>query len=71
MKIKTLLEMLNRYSPEDELCVLYWDKDNFDYEELTVSAWSQICKEFDEWEDAGSDVSEWLSEAVFKKAEAE
>jgi hypothetical protein len=71
MKIKTLLEMLNRYSPEDELCVLYWDRDNFDYEELTVSAWSEICKEFDEWEDAGLDVSEWLSEAVSKKAEAE
>jgi hypothetical protein len=74
MKVKTLLEMLSRYSPEDELCVLYWDKEQFDYrddehEVLTTEKWAEISKEFDEWEDAGHQVSEWIADAVIEKVE--
>ena len=74
MKVKTLLEMLSRHSPEEELCVLYWDKEQFDYrddehEVLTTEAWAEICKEFDEWADAGHHVSEWIADAVIEKVE--
>ena len=74
MKVKTLLEMLGRHSPEEELCVLYWDKEQFDYrddehEVLTTEAWAEICKEFDEWEDAGHASGEWIADAVIEKVE--
>ena len=74
MKVKTLLEMLSRYSPEDELCVLYWDKPQYDFEEdediaLTSEAWEKVCKEFDQWENAGHEVTAWISDAVFENAE--
>jgi hypothetical protein len=74
MKVKTLLEMLSRHSPEEELCVLYWDKEQFDYrddehEVLTTEAWAEICKEFDEWDGAGHQVSEWIADAVIEKVE--
>lgn len=74
MRVKTLLEMLSRYAPEDNLCVLFWDKDCFDYPsddetELTAQAWDEICDEFDEWADAGQDVGEWIADAVAEKAE--
>ena len=69
--------MLGRYSPEEELCVLYWDKEQFDYrddehEVLTTEAWAEICKEFDEYfmhEGAGHHVSEWIADAVIEKVE--
>ena len=66
--------MLSRYSPDDELCILYWDKEQFDYrddehEVLTTEKWAEICKEFDEWEDAGHSVSEWIADAVIEKVE--
>ena len=74
MKVKTLLEMLSRHSPEEELCVLYWDKEQFDYRDdeheiLTTEAWAEICKEFDEWEDAGHASGEWIADAVIEKVD--
>ena len=30
MIIKQAIEMLNRYSPDDELCILWWDKPQFE-----------------------------------------
>ena len=75
MKIKQAIEMLSRYSPDDEICILYWDKEQFDYrddehEVLTTEKWAEICKEFDEWEYAGHSVSEWISEAVHDNLES-
>ena len=74
MKVKTLLEMLSRYSPEDELCVLYWDKEQYDFNEdedvaLTPEAWEKVCKEFDEWDNAGQELTAWISDAVFENLE--
>jgi hypothetical protein len=72
--IKQIIEMLSRYHPDDELCILYWDKEQFDYrddehEVLTTEKWAEICKEFDGWEDAGHSVSEWIADAVIEKVE--
>lgn len=77
MKVKTLLEMIGRLNPEDELCVLYWDKEQFDYrdeehEVLTTEAWAEICKEFDESRSVVGPmhhVSEWIADAVIEKVE--
>jgi hypothetical protein len=72
MKIKQVIEMLSRYSPEDELCILWWDKPQFDNMDgllLDEEAWARICKEFDEWEHAGSEVNQWILDASIDYAE--
>jgi hypothetical protein len=64
--------MLSRYSPEDELCILWWDKpqfDNLDGLVLDDEAWARICKEFDEWDNAGADVNQWILDASIDYAE--
>ena len=74
MKIKQVMEMLSRYSPEDELCILWWDKPQFEFPEdyeikLTDEGWARICKEFDEWENAGSEINQWMLDASIEYAE--
>jgi hypothetical protein len=72
MKIKQVIDMLSRYSPEDELCILWWDKpqfDNLDGLVLDDEAWARICKEFDEWDNAGADVNQWILDASIDYAE--
>jgi hypothetical protein len=72
MKAKQAIEMLSKYSPEDEVCILWWDKpqfENYDGLTLTDAGWSEICKQFDEWEDAGSDVNQWVVDASLELAE--
>jgi hypothetical protein len=69
MKIKLVIEMLSRYSPDDEICLLYWDNEQYDYAEeedfsLTLENWAKICDEFDNWDNAGESVTRWISEAV-------
>jgi len=72
MKVSALLKQLNDLNPNDEICVLYWIKESYDYsdveeEEITLEAWAEICTEFDEWDDAGHDVSQWIADAVIEK----
>ena len=72
MKVKQAIEMLGRYSAEDEVCILWWDKpqfENYDGLTLTDDGWAEICKQFDEWEDAGSDVNQWVVDASLELAE--
>jgi hypothetical protein len=69
MKIKLAIEILSRYSPDDEICLLYWDKEQYDYAEeedfsLTAENWAKVCDEFDNWDNAGESVTRWISEAV-------
>jgi hypothetical protein len=73
MKAKEMLKVLSDMKPEDELCVLWWTKENYEYSpddevKLTDEAWTEICKEFDAWDNAGQDVSEWIADAVIEKA---
>lgn len=64
MKVSELLRRLNTYyKPDDELCVMYWDKPCLE-SELSTESWSAICAEFDDWEEAGAEISEWIAEAV-------
>lgn len=53
MKVRTLMEALQKMNPEDEICVLLYTKEMFDYApedevELTTEAWDKICQDFDE-----------------------
>lgn len=74
MKVSELLTQLQALDPSDDICVLYWEKSSYDYDDddetvLTQEAWVEICKEFDEWEDAGTELSEWIADAVIEKTE--
>jgi hypothetical protein len=74
MKVKDLLEALSQYEPDKDICVLWWDKETYDYtpeseEQLSSEAWARICKEFDEWEEAGLDESQWIADAVIEYSE--
>lgn len=73
MKVKEIMEMIGRYEPEEELIILWWDRpqfDNLDGLQLTDAHWSQICKEFDEWDSAGADINQWVLDSALEYAEA-
>ena len=74
MKVSELLTQLQALDPSDDICVLYWEKSSYDYSPddelvLTDEGWTEICKEFDSWDNAGQDVSQWIADAVVEKAE--
>lgn len=75
MKVQTLIEALQKMNPEEEICVLLYSKDMFDYDpedevELTTEAWNKICQDFDEvpfrdiWESLASAVSDETTDRV-------
>jgi hypothetical protein len=69
MKVKDLIKALQETTnPDDEILVLWWEKQNFDFPEdyeltLTDEGWLKISQEFDEWDGAGQKISEWIAEA--------
>jgi hypothetical protein len=74
VKVSELLKQLGELNPNDDICVLYWEKPSYDYDDddenvLTAEAWAEICAEFDDWEDAGTELSEWIADAVIEKSE--
>lgn len=65
MKVEQLIKMLEKsHKPTDDICVLWWDKPS---DELSEEGWTEICLQFDEWEDAGLDISEWIADAVAER----
>lgn len=75
MKVSQLIKVLQENNkPDDEIIVLWWEKQNFDFDEgdileLTDEAWLKISKEFDSWDNAGEQVGEWIADAVLENAE--
>jgi len=74
VKVSELMKQLGELKPDDDIIALWWEKPSFDYDpedevQLTDSAWQEICREFNEWEDAGNDISEWIADAVIEKSE--
>jgi hypothetical protein len=74
MKVKDLLKSMNELDPEDDVCALFWIKPHYEFLgedelKLTDEGWAEVCKEFDEWDNAGQDVTEWIADAVIEKAE--
>lgn len=73
MQVKTFIEALQKMDPEEEVCVLMYTKDMFDYDpedevELTLESWNKICQDFDEvpfndiWESISSTVCDEATE---------
>jgi len=63
---KELIERLKAFGPKDKLLVLFWGKDEFDFEhdrELTTKEWSNILSEVDE-EGAEQEIKDQIDEAV-------
>lgn len=74
MKVGKLIEALGKYQADEDICVLWWDKETYDYnpleeEHLSKEAWAEICREFHEWDEAGLEVSQWIADAVIEKSE--
>ena len=68
MKVSRLRKILECLSDEDDICVLLWEKYEFDKViddyDVTPEAWTKICAEFDNWESAGADIGEWFIDAL-------
>lgn len=74
MKVFELTQQIKLLNPNDDICALWWEKPSYDYDSddenvLTKEAWTEICTEFDKWEDAGTELSEWIADAVIEKSE--
>jgi hypothetical protein len=75
MKVSQLIKVLQENNkPDDEIIVLWWEKQNFDFDEgdileLTDEAWLKISNEFDSWDNAGEQIGEWIADAVLETAE--
>jgi hypothetical protein len=75
MKVSELIKVLQENNkPEDEILVLWWEKNSFDFPEdyelkLTDEGWMKISKEFDEWDNAGEQIGEWIADASVEHAE--
>lgn len=65
MKVKDLIEKLQaNYNGDEDICVLWWDKFCSADDEMSDEDWAKVCEEFTLWDDAGSDVNDWIAEAV-------
>lgn len=75
MKASHLINIIqSNYTADEEIIVMWWDKSAFDFPDdyeivLTADGWTKTCKEFDQWEDAGNDISQWISDAVIENSE--
>ena len=66
MKASDLIKKLQELPEGSEVCALWWTQETFDdaYQPITDTQWSKVCAEFDDWDDAGHNISEWISDAV-------
>jgi hypothetical protein len=75
MKVSELIKVLQENNkPDDEILVIWWEKNSFDFPEdyelkLTDEGWMKISKEFDEWDNAGEQIGEWIADASVEHAE--
>lgn len=74
MKVSKLVEYFQSMNPDEDIIVLWWEKFTFDYSEddelaITQQGWERVCAEFDEWDEAGAEVTDWIQQAVLDHAE--
>jgi hypothetical protein len=50
MKVKDVIKNMQNYNPDDEVVILWWTKDIFDDETLTITddVWSKVVKVLDD-----------------------
>ena len=68
MKVRELQDALSKHDPEEEICVLIWTKEHFDFEEeddlyLSDESWLKVVYEFEE-SAITSSIDEWLSDTA-------
>jgi len=66
MKALELIKAMQELDPDAEVCALWWTQETFDdsYQPITDYTWSKVVTEFENWGNAGSEVSEWLCNTV-------
>lgn len=71
MKVSQLREVLEKYSGEDELIVMFWEKPEMVHSDLTITdaGWVKIVAEFEEWDGADAHISDWLADAIIEHGE--
>lgn len=66
MKVKDALQMLSRYSPDDEIIIMWWDYELVNsWESLTTDEWSDVVDELDEMEPESERVAEAIVDTVY------
>lgn len=77
MKARQAVDILQNLNPDDEVIMLLWTKETFDYDEdddsvLTDEAWKKVVSEFEEQgglDSGDQQISEAISDAVSEYAE--
>jgi hypothetical protein len=69
MKVSELTKLLADKNPEEEICVIVWTKEHFDFQEdddlyLPEESWIQTVKDFENTPSIFSSIDEWLSDTV-------
>lgn len=66
MKVSRLIKILQETTqPDDDICALFWTKDNFGIEEgSALETWRKVCQEFEDWDDAGMHDGDWIVDAI-------
>lgn len=66
MKVSELIEIMNTLPPDTEICALWWERETFDdpNDPITDECWTKVGKEFDNWDDAGANITDWIADAV-------
>lgn len=66
MKVTRMIEFLNEMNPNDDIAVLWWERQHFGDADDPVpeEVWSLACDQFDEWDDAGNQLTEWLQDTI-------
>lgn len=77
MEARQAVDILQNLNPDDEVIMLLWTKETFDYDEnddfvLTDEAWKKVVSEFEEQgglDSGDQQISEAISDAVSEYAE--
>lgn len=67
MKVSALIKVLQEgHTPDEDIIVLWWSNPEEFAGNSTLSDenWNKICLEFDEWDNAGADISDWVATAI-------
>lgn len=76
MKVSEALQLLSVLHPDEDIIMLMWsrsDVDNLQDDELQLAPdkWSQIVSEFEEADDLGDSIHDWVTASVLEYAEFE
>ena len=62
MKAKDLIGHISKLDPNEEICVLWWERENF--ADVPVETWNKVCDIFDKSDSVGDDVTMTLVQTL-------